>query len=162
MNFNYLSMKKIILTLALVAGIISAVNAQVDGKAIGLRFGGSYSGNYGAEISYQQALGSANRLELDLGANSWGLGVTGIYQWVWDLSALSDGFNWYAGVGANAGLWNSNSGFSGITLGLAGQVGAEYNFNIPLQLSLDYRPIIPLFNGHGYSDGIALGVRYKF
>lgn len=147
-------MRKLILALVLMTGMVCAANAQVDGKAIGVRFG------LGGELSYQHPLGSANRLEADLGISGWGVGLTGIYQWVWDLSALADGFNWYAGVGGTLGLATSNSGFG---LGVAGQVGIEYNFNIPLQLSLDYRPalyVLPVVYG-GY-DGICLAVRYKF
>jgi len=158
-------MRKIVLLLAIVAGMFSAVNAQVDSKNIGLRFGG-LSG-YGAELSYQHPLGSSNRLEADLGWNYYGLGLVGVYQWVWDLSALQTGFNWYAGVGGGLGLYDY--GYNGITrnssfnLGVAGQVGIEYNFNIPLQLSLDYRPVFYfLGTGHFVSDGIALAVRYKF
>lgn len=146
-------MKKFIITLALVVSFAGALSAQVDGKAIGLRF------NYGgAEISYQHPLGNANRVELDLGLNSWGLGLNGIYHWVWDLSALADGFNWYAGVGAGVGIHNS---FFGV--GVLGQIGIEYKFNIPLQLSLDYRPgiyVLPAF--HGSYDGVCLSARYCF
>lgn len=145
-------MKKIILTFVLSMVMVCAANAQVDGKAIGVRFG------LGGELSYQHPLGSANRLEADLGISNWGVGLTGIYQWVWDLSTLADGFNWYAGVGGTLGLANKNFG-----LGVVGQVGIEYNFNIPLQLSLDYRPalyVLPAVYG-GY-DGVCLAVRYKF
>ena len=151
------------LTLALVVGMIGAMNAQVNGQAIGLRLSNGFGNS--AEISYQQALGSSNRLEGDLGLSNNGLYLTGVYQWVWDLSTLADGFNWYAGVGGNAGLWNGNNSYSkGLSLGITGQVGIEYNFNIPLQLSLDYRPIVNIIPtlGNGYYDGIALGVRYKF
>ena len=80
-------MRKLILALVLMTGMVCAANAQVDGKAIGVRFG------LGGELSYQHPLGSANRLEADLGISGWGVGLTGIYQWVWDLSALADGFN---------------------------------------------------------------------
>ncbi|MDD3077705.1 MAG: hypothetical protein PHH37_01205 [Paludibacter sp.] len=149
-------MKKILFSTLFLAMLFLNANAQVDGKAIGLRFGG-FSG-VGAEVSYQHPLGNANRLEADLGLSNWGVGLTGVYQWVWDLSALSDGFNWYAGVGGTLGLSDSNFG-----LGVVGQVGIEYNFNIPLQLSLDYRPtiyVLPSVAG-GY-DGICLSVRYKF
>ena len=147
-------MKKILLITVLVLGFISMSNAQVDGSAIGLRLG------YGAELSYQQALSSANRLELDLGLNSLDVNaiyLSGVFQWVWDLSALADGFNWYAGAGAAVGIDN------GVGVAALGQLGIEYNFNIPLQLSLDWRPalgIVPAI-GFGY-QGIALGVRYKF
>lgn len=149
-------MKKSILVLAFVSLFASVGFSQVDGKALGLRFGGTAFN--GAEISYQHPLSNSNRLELGVGTSGWGLGLTGIYQWVWDLSALADGFNWYAGAGGVVGIHNTMFG-----LGVAGQVGIEYSFNIPLQLSLDYRPtiyFIPAF--HDYYDGICLSVRYKF
>ena len=45
----------------------------------------------------------------------------------------------------------------------AGDIGIEYNFDIPLQLSLDFRPELGFGN---YSDDldfdIALGIRYRF
>jgi len=160
-------MKKMFLTLALVVSMVGALSAQNEKNAIGLRFGN------GGEISFQTALGSANRLELDLGLNSWnnnsgysGFGLSGIYQWVWNLDGLAPGFKWYAGLGPQLGSWsgNANTNYQGFALGLAGQIGLEYNFNIPLQLSLDYRPswyILPGSYGGAY-DGIALGVRYKF
>ncbi|MEE1183368.1 MAG: hypothetical protein UHZ06_02640, partial [Paludibacteraceae bacterium] len=78
-------------------------------------------------------------------------------------------WNWYAGVGAGVGFWGFNNiyGFGGV----AGRIGIEYNFWFPMQLSLDYRPIIGVggsngvvgFNTKGlYAGGIALGVRYLF
>jgi len=159
-------MKKIFLSLALVVSMVSAIKAQADNKAIGLRLGGGFGG--GAEISYQQPLDKANRLEVDLGLNSWGFGLNGIYQWVWDLSDLGDGFNWYAGVGAGVGTYNFNYGNDihanrDFSIGVLGQVGLEYKFEIPLTLSLDYRPgiyFVPSFNGS--YDGICLGARYRF
>ena len=159
-------MKKIILTLALVVSMVSAIKVQADNKAIGLRLGGGFGG--GAEISYQQPLDKSNRLEVDLGLNSWGFGLNGIYQWVWDLSDLGDGFNWYAGVGAGIGTYNFNYGNDihanrDFSIRVLGQVGLEYKFEIPLTLSLDYRPgiyFVPSFNGS--YDGICLGARYRF
>lgn len=159
-------MKKAILLLSLFVSLAGALKAQADNKAIGLRLGSGFG--YGAEISYQQPLSKENRLELDLGLTSWGFGLNGIYQWVWDLSALADGFNWYAGVGAGVGSYNFSydgnpAGVSNFSIGVLGQVGIEYKFEIPLTLSLDYRPgiyFVPSFNST--YNGISLGVRYRF
>jgi hypothetical protein len=154
-------MKKMFLTLALVVSMVGTLSAQVDGKAIGLRFGGLYGS--GAEISYQHPLGDANRLEVDLGLNYHGLGLNGIYQWVWDLSALSEGFKWYAGVGGGIGTYRTSSLSTGLGVNILGQIGIEYNFNIPLQLSLDYRPgyyVLPTLGGS--YDGVCLSARYRF
>jgi len=83
-------MKKLFSSLAFVVSMIGAVSAQVDGKAIGLRFGG-VSG-LGAEISYQHPLSDVNRLELDLGLNDWGTGLS------WNLSmglGFIGSFRWF-------------------------------------------------------------------
>jgi hypothetical protein len=163
-------MKKTILTLAIIFSLSSAAMAQAEGKSLGLRLG------YPAELSFQTGLSNSNRLELGLGLRSYGYGansnytlfsLSGVYQWVWDLSALSSGFNWYAGLGASLGYYSYsyvNSDYSGYPVSLLGQLGLEYNFNIPLRLSLDYRPAVQLnANRSGFiGDGIALGVRFKF
>ncbi|MDR0231420.1 MAG: hypothetical protein LBI82_04800 [Dysgonamonadaceae bacterium] len=157
-------MKRIFLSLVLVLGALSLVNAQ--DRAIGLKFGD------GTDISYQQMLGSSNRLELNLGLygfDSHLYTVSGIYQWVWDLSQLSPGFKWYAGVGAQVGFFNYSS-VSKFYTWVIGNVGIEYNFsNLPLQLALDVTPAIRLIpSGKEYGDafyateGLRLAVRYKF
>jgi len=159
-------MKKVFLTLALVVSMAGALSAQATDQAIGVRFGGGLG--YGAELSYQQPLGAANRLELDLGLSNWGFGLSGVYQWVWDLSDLAPGFNWYAGVGAGLGSYNfdydnDRYGNNELSLGLLGQIGIEYNFEIPLQLSLDYRPGIYFVPSYYNSyEGICLAARYRF
>lgn len=154
-------MKKIILTLVLAVSVAGALSAQVSGKAIGLRFGGV--NNNGAEFSYQHPLGNANRLELDLGLNRSGFGLNGVYQWVWSLSELATGFNWYAGVGAGLGSYNYNNNGNEFAVGVVGQIGLEYNFKIPLQLSLDYRPAIYVVPSvYGIYDGICFSARFRF
>ena len=48
----------------------------------------------------------------------------------------------------------------------AGNIGIEYDFNIPLLLSLDFRPEIGVAGYDDFSDNfdfdIALGIRYQF
>lgn len=150
-------MKKWTLMLTLLVGLTSAVSAQTMGKALGIRFG------YGGEISYQNPLGNKNRLELDLGLNAYGFGLNGVYQWVWDLSQLAPGFNWYAGIGGSVGFYNAYYSASPLNVGILGQIGMEYNFHIPIQLSIDYRPGFYFLNGiYPYYDGICLAARYRF
>lgn len=140
---------------------------DISDNAIGLRLGDS--DGFGAEISYQRALGDANRLEVDLGWRSGsgydGFKLAGLYQWVW---VLDGDFNWYAGVGGGFGSFS----FDNVPLGFddsetfffaAGDIGIEYNFDIPLQLSLDFRPEFGFGDFRNELDfDIALGVRYKF
>ena len=158
-------MKKVFL--ALVAVIAIGTSTTFAQKAIGLRLGGGSL--LGAEVSYQQDMGS-NRLEADLGlglgAYSTHLSVAGIYQWKWN---IVDALNWYAGPAVGVGIHLSdNEYYSGLSLGVGGQVGIEYNFNkfgVPLLVSFDVRPIIDLVHPKGYDLfgwGTCASVRYLF
>lgn len=164
-------MKKLILSTFMLLGLAFSSQAQdISKNALGLRLGDN--DGFGGEISYQRAMESNKRLELDLGwRNSNDIDafkIVGLYQWVWNIDG---GFNWYAGVGTGLGNWNySKDGIKddGIFILGAGNVGIEYNFSgFPLQLSLDFRP--ELYFGSDYADyrdgfgpDLALGIRYKF
>jgi hypothetical protein len=166
-------MKKLILTTLTICFAMNLQAQEISQNAIGLRLGNN--DGFGAEVSYQHKLSSENRLELDLGwrANDTvnALKLAGLYQWVWNL----DGdFNWYAGAGGGLGSWSyankyknlpgfNNATTSGVYFFGAGDIGIEYNFDIPLLVSLDFRPEFNI-NGYGtnYGSDIALSARYKF
>ncbi|MFN4198719.1 MAG: hypothetical protein ACK4FS_06805 [Flavobacterium sp.] len=159
-------MKNVIATVFMLVGFAFSMQAQeISKNALGLRLGDN--DGFGGEISYQRALGSANRLELDLGwRNSQNVDaykLVGVYQWVWNLDG---NFNWYAGAGGGVGSWNHKKvDTNGSFALLAGQIGIEYNFDIPLLLSLDFRPEIYFGDGYGRNDfgpDIALGIRFQF
>ncbi len=159
-------MKKGAVLFLLMIGISLIASAQISPRAIGLRFGGDGSIN-GAEISYQQKMGKANRLELDFGyafsSVHSRLFVVGIYHWHWN---IKDGLNWYAGPGASAGLFAYDGGDGYLNIGLGGQIGLEYNFNkhdLPLLLSIDARPIWDFLGSNaGLGWGASLGLRYTW
>lgn len=165
-------MKKIFLiAIAFVGGTIFMNAQDIADNAIGLRIGDS--DGFGAEVSYQLGLSDNNRLELDLGLRTGddydGFKLAGIYQWVWNIDG---GFNWYAGPGAGLASYGykyydandrkvkDNQTF----VFIAGDIGIEYIFDIPLMLSLDFRPELAF--GNDYNDDldfdIALGIRYRF
>jgi len=166
-------MKKIFLSAIMLAGLAFSAQAQeIPKNALGLRLGDN--DGFGGEISYQRGLGDNNRLELDLGWRDSkyydAVKVTGLYQWVWN---IEDGFNWYAGVGGGLGSYDIDSKYDGPGVDdggtfvfVAGDIGIEYQFDFPLQLSLDFRP--ELYFNDDYNDGknfgpdIALGIRYKW
>ncbi len=161
-------MKKLVLIALVFVGFTSLTQAQeISDNAIGLRLGDS--DGFGAEISYQRGLGDNNRLEVDLGWRSGnnfdGFKIAGLYQWVWQLDG---NFNWYTGVGGGLGSYsfdNAASGFdnSETFFFAAGDIGIEYNFDIPLLLSLDFRPEIGFGDFNNDIDfDIALGIRYQF
>lgn len=159
-------MKKLFLLSFALIGFTFASNAQeISENAIGLRLGDS--NGLGAEISYQRALGDNNRLEADLG---WRNGddfsafkLTGLYQWVFPLDGA---FNWFVGAGGGIASFsgNNNSNIDDETgFFVAGDIGIEYSFDIPLQLALDFRPEI---GNNNFTDNtvfdIALSIRYQF
>ncbi|WP_027136547.1 hypothetical protein [Gaetbulibacter saemankumensis] len=165
-------MKKLFLFAITVLGFALTSNAQeISKNAIGLRLGDS--DGFGAEISYQHALSTANRLEVDLGwrdgNNFDGFKLTGLYQWVFPLDGS---FNWYVGAGGGFGSFNYDSStdpskdYSDTFVFAAGDIGIEYNFDIPLLISLDFRPELGFgnstYNNNDLDFDIALGIRYQF
>jgi len=169
-------MKKVILSIIVLMGLTFNVQAQesVSKNAIGLRLGDN--DGFGGEVSYQRQIFKANRLEFDLGwrnsRNVDAVKLAGLYQWYWNIDR---GFYWYVGVGGGAGSWrynydgpgnNNDFNDSGAFGFAAGDVGIEYNFAIPLQVALDFRPEL-YFNSDDWREDnfgpdIAVSVRYKF
>ncbi len=153
-------MKKVIFVFVLAMAGWGMVNAQ--SSAIGGRVG------TGIEFSYLHGLNSGNRLGIDVGLPLFA-GISGVvtHDWVFPFSSWQErgSWNWFAGIGGGLGLsWNGH-----FNVGVAGRIGVEYNFWFPLQLSLDWRPVIgPGFgsgNAYFYTNGfyagaIALGIRY--
>ena len=92
-----------------------------------------------------------------------------LYQWIVNLDG---GFNWYVGAGGGFASYSLDDVAPGVddsdtSLFIAGDIGIEYNFDIPIQLSLDFRP--EMYFGGDYADfrdgfgpDIALGIRYRF
>lgn len=164
-------MKKLILSAIMLVGLaFTAQSQEISKNAIGLRLGDN--DGFGGEITYQRALSDNNRLELDLGWRNSNdvdaIKLAGLYQWVWNIEG---GFNWYAGVGG--GLANSSYDYnrggqryddSYTYLFAAGDIGIEYNFDIPLLLSLDFRPEVYFTDkvNKDFGPDIALGIKYQF
>jgi len=162
-------MKKLFFLAIFFIGFTAVSNAQsISDNALGLRLGDS--DGMGAEISYQRALGENNRLEFDLGwrnGNDYnGFKLSALYQWVY---TLDGDFNWYVGAGGGLGSFdgkNNLDGFNDTFFYAAGDIGIEYSFDIPLMLSLDFRPELGFGNDTLNNDDldfdIALSIRYQF
>jgi len=148
----------------------TVLSAQsLSDHTLGLRLGDS--DGLGAEISYQKSIGRYNRAEFNLGWRDSrefdAFKLTGVYQWVHNLDG---GFNWYYGFGGGLGSvsfeQNPNEDNDGLFVFAAGNIGVEYDFDIPLLLSLDFRPEVGILGYDGFDDSfdfdIALGIRYQF
>lgn len=151
-----------ILSILFVLATVSLSAQRISKNALGLRLGDN--DGFGGEISYQRYLHENNRLEFDLGwrdsNNVDAFKLVGLYQWV---MPIDGGFNWYVGAGGGLGSFDAGDN-DGTFLLVAGDIGIEYDFEIPLLISLDMRPELG-FND-SYSDDldldIALGLRYQF
>ncbi len=146
-------MKKILVAAALVLGFAVAASAQP--RAIGLRIG------YGVELSYQHNYGD-NFIEADLGLNTFNaLNVAASYNL--SVAQFGNGFNFYVGPSASVNL-GFNPGWLGV--GVGGNIGLEYQFSFPLQLSIDLRPQVGLQFGENFTTHYwgypHLGIRYAF
>ena len=120
-------MKKIILVAAMVLGF--AVAAAAQPRAIGVR------GGLGAGLSYQHTVG-ANFIDADLGFGN-GLNVAATYNWTLMQPNWTSRGDWgvYAGPGAALGLGIGEVDY--LNVAVAAEVGLEYTFWFPLQLSVD-------------------------
>jgi hypothetical protein len=155
-------MKKTIAVLAMIFTASALMAQDISKNALGVRVGDN--DGFGGEISYQHYLKENNRMEFDLGLRNSNdvdaFKLVGLYQWV---MPIENRFNWYVGAGAGVGSFNAvdNDGFFAL---ISSDLGIEYDFNIPLLISLDIRPELGI--NTDYSDDldldIALGLRYQF
>jgi hypothetical protein len=166
-------MKKIIVSSIIVLIASVSMYAQdISKNALGLRIGDN--DGFGGELTYQARLSTANRLELDLGwrnGNNYdGFKIAGLYQWV---MPIENQFNWYVGLGGGVGSYgyndnniNNGNDYTDTFVFAAGDIGIEYNFDIPLLISLDFRPEMAFgderYNNNDLGLDIALGLRYQF
>lgn len=157
-------MKRLAIILALVTGI--SVTASAQPKAVGVRIGAT-----GLDASYQHDLNRNTFLQGDLGMDfgssidaAIGVKATALYNYIWARPAWTDHGSWalFAGGGVTLGgvadkvrYKDGSLKFSvkdhGFLLALTAQAGIEYNFEFPLQLSLDIRPYIGLHVNKGYT-----------
>lgn len=155
-------MKKIIITVSLI--LAAGIAAMAQPKAVGLRLGAT-----GLEASYEHNISRDQFIEANLGLDfgynvvgNPGLKVSGVYNFVWARPAWTTQGSWalYAGPGITLGFvddlvpYEIGEGIrgyhdNGFAIGVTGQVGLEYSFWLPLQLSVDLRPCIGLHINDG-------------
>ena len=144
-------MKKIFL-ITLVISFLSILNlsAQSYNTGIGLR-GGLAQG-----VTIKHFLGKTNAIEGILAFRWDGPFITGLYE-IHDDPFKVDGLQWFYGFGAHIGFWEETK------IGVDFILGLEYTFEeIPINVTLDWKPAINLVGGGYWADGFALSVRYVF
>lgn len=136
-------MKKIIIATALLMGLAFAASAQP--RSIGARFG------YCTEASYQHTVGGSNFIEANLGTFGYaGLQASASYNFMIAQPAWTSRGEWgiYAGPGLSFGTGFSRWYMTNVDV--MAQVGLEYTFWFPLQLSVDLRPQIGFIVSDNY------------
>lgn len=158
-------MKKALLIIGVL--VSSAAVALAQPKSIGGRLG-----NYGVDVSYENYVSrGADFLEfglgLDNGFSTSSFHVDGIYNFMIIQPNWTSVGTWgfYAGPGASVALWKNSDDENTVYAGFVGNVGLEYTFSFPLQLSVDFRPRLMFGDGGVRGDGpfsLGVGVRYAF
>lgn len=156
-------MKKRLSLLVILCAFLQSAKAQDN--LVGIR-GGWYSG-----ISFQHYLSDGKAIEGLFQFARGGMNITGLYELHEPING-ADGFGFYYGAGAHLGIYQKdrNNLFgdrytgSGSVIGADGIVGVEYIFDqIPLQLSLDYKPALNIGGGGLWLfHDAALGIRIYF
>ena len=161
-------MKRFILIAAAMLGLAIAATAQP--RAIGGKMGSRF------EASYQHTVQNANFVEVTAGLfGIRSFNTTATYNFMVAQPDWTSKGEWgvYAGPGAALGYgwYNIDGSFNTLNVTAVAQVGLEYTFWFPLQLSVDLRPQLGFAIGDGiefYRDGLLYGfipclsARYRF
>ena len=142
-------MKNLFTTLILISTFLFSsqnLNAQTTGFELGLR-GGYHNG-----VSFAMPLG-ANRLHAAVGFGS-NLDIDALYDW--QIPVFGEGWFVYLGVGVSMEF------ASDFEFGAAGDLGLEYQFNFPLSIGADYRPIYEFTGNSGFKSGWGISARWRF
>ena len=165
-------MKKFAIIVA--ALLLGAFAAVAQPKAIGVR-GGLFGLDLNGEISYEHWAtifdNDYDFLEAELGVfGGNGFKATAMYNFTFAQPEFTDRGEWafYAGPGVVAGYGtgvNKNEEkVAAPFIGAAAQLGLEYTFWFPLQLSVDFRPtfMVPTLMNRTNWYGFAFSARYAF
>ena len=120
---------------------------------------------WGGELSYQIKLKGMRRLEMGLGLlseTSWSLTEFNvIYQWQ---LIRKGGFSFYTGPGLGIGYASYGYGDDDFYGKVAGNIGIDYTFRLPLQIAVDWRPGYILWDNidNKFSNQVGLALRLAF
>ncbi len=160
-------MKKILTTLFVLFAVVSVSFAQP--RAIGARLG------YNEEFSYQHSLTPGMYVDVTAGiGNLWSYwayaDVNAAFDWTFNIKGI---WNWFvgpvAGIGFGYGYNYRYYDYMPLRVNVGGQIGFEWQFSIPLNLTVDWRPMVNVLGfGKDYYPhwsglyNFGVGLRYRF
>jgi len=142
------------------SGISFTQNYQT---AIGLK--GTSVARGGGGLNVKHFIGGGVALDATIGGGTNSLRFDLLGEWH-HATGITNGLDWYAGVGGMIGFWSSgvkvggNDAVSGMYLIGQGVLGLDYTFSFPLNISFELGPNIGLINAGGFGFGGAFGIRY--
>ena len=160
-------MKKLIPLFLIILFSASYCYSQDYLTAVGLR-GGVFSG-----VSVKQKLSDEHMLEIILSAREGGFNITMLAE-KQRVAFENEHWHWYYGMGAHIGSWpraifrypwNNDLPPDGsrFVVGMDAIGGLEYTFDqVPINLSLDFKPSLNFIPLGVFAEGLALTVRYTF
>lgn len=157
----YYGMRKIftiLFSLVLLGGISSQAIAQdvEDRLELGFRLNLT-DAFFDAAVDATYNISSGNRIHGNLFIGNGGLGVDLIHDWTFSFDG-NRRLIFYPGLGGSLYFLNDD-----VVLGVTGEAGLEYRFDIPLSLGIDYRLIFTLTPETNLANnGLGLNLRYRF
>lgn len=137
------------------AGLMTS-QAQSVGE-LGVRWGDATGGDI--SVDGIVSLGEFSRIHANVsfgGNDGTDFGIDALWDFIYR-PLSGEAFMWYAGAGPFLGFGDA------FQLGVAGEIGLQYNFSIPLSLSLDWRPGFRLVEDTDFNaGGFGLNLRYVF
>lgn len=126
----------------------------------------------GLELTYHTGISNVARVEVDFGFQrsiyTDFMHVAAMIEGVW---TIKNNLKWYIGFGFQIGYYQTKFEDLSLAEGFGGgpclPLGVEYDLvplNVPLSVSLNVRPIVPILSDDLLINGIAyaVGIRYVF
>lgn len=145
--------KSILISIVLFLFIANDSDAQSNWEA-GIRFGDDWGIDATIPLSARPRLHAAAYFGNAHGSD---FGLGGYFDWMFSLEGGPNGLKFYPGVGPELYFGDN------FNIGVAGDFGAEYSFDFPLTIGLDWRPGIMFTNDIGFHSGNwGLIARFRF
>ena len=152
MKNRNLLLKAFLITTLLFAGLVNDSKAQSNWE-VGIRFGDEFAIDATIPLSAKPRLHAAAYF----GGHGSDFGLAGYFDWMFSLEGGPTGLKLYPGVGPEFYFGDN------FNVGVAGDFGAEYSFDFPLTIGLDWRPGIMFTNDIGFhASNWGLTARFRF
>ncbi len=155
-------MRRGLISIIIISGMLTVANAQEYKTGIGVRAG------FSSGLTIKHFKSQSVALE-GLVTTRWqGFDITGLYE-VHNRAFEVNRLNWYYGGGAHLGFYNGSYAYWGergtayTVIGIDGILGLEYDFDdVPINIGVDWKPALNLIGYTGFWSEGALSIRYIF